>query len=246
MASLLAAQRIEEALPLFEQMLKDYPDTHYLHYAYGSALASLGRKEQAEAQFREEARVSPKSALPHMRLAALAIEAHRMKEARASAESAVKLAPQWAPAHEMLAKVLQASGSTSPGHDGTSHSEAAFIRPAADEELAAAYARGGQDQAEAHTEASLPPAGEDLAAKAPPNAMLETSRLPSAIIRQKRNAVPIGKKAGSRWGPCSTQPGGIQKQWLHSKSWYSSIPSGVPPGRCWAFQSLRPRTTRTH
>ena len=42
-AALLAAQHGEEALPLFEQMLEDYPDAHYLHYAYGSALLSLGR-----------------------------------------------------------------------------------------------------------------------------------------------------------------------------------------------------------
>ena len=165
-ASLLAARRIEEALPLFEQMLKDYPGTRYLHYAYGSALASLGRKEQAEAQFREEARVSPKSALPHMRLAALAIEAHRMKDAQVSAENAVKLAPQWAPAHEMLAKVLQASGSAAQATTELATAKRLSYVPAVDEELASAYARGGPDQAETHTEASLPPAGEDLAARA--------------------------------------------------------------------------------
>ena len=60
----LAEGNFDRALQGFQQMLKAYPTTPFLHYAYGSALIFRARFPEAEAQLREEVKLTPKSAMP--------------------------------------------------------------------------------------------------------------------------------------------------------------------------------------
>ena len=98
-AALLAQNNLEQALKSFEQMLKDYADTPYLHYEYGSTLASASRYDEAETQLRAEMRIMPRSALPHIRMASFALQRNHPREALQSAEQAIGLAPQSRAAH---------------------------------------------------------------------------------------------------------------------------------------------------
>jgi tetratricopeptide (TPR) repeat protein len=98
-AALLASSRYELAFASFEALEKDYPAAPFLHYAYGTALATLSRYDEAEIQLRKELQISPASELPHIRLASLALKRHRPADARPEAERAVELAHDSAEAH---------------------------------------------------------------------------------------------------------------------------------------------------
>jgi tetratricopeptide (TPR) repeat protein len=102
----LSQSKYEQAFPIFQQLLKDNPDTLFLHYAYGSALASLSQYDEAAAQLREEIRISPASALPYLRLASMYLRKHSADEALSNAQHAVELAPGSAEAHYLLGRTL--------------------------------------------------------------------------------------------------------------------------------------------
>lgn len=109
-AELLVTANFEQAFQSFQGMIRDYPNTPYLHYAYGSALDFNSRYDDAQVQLREETRVTPNSALPYMRLAAIALKTHRPADALPLAERAIELAPHSATAHKILAKTLTELG----------------------------------------------------------------------------------------------------------------------------------------
>jgi tetratricopeptide (TPR) repeat protein len=109
-ASAIAQNNSAKALSAFPSMLKDNPDIPYLHYAYGRALASAGRDEEALKQQREEARVSPNSALPWIEISQLEVRLQHPQEALHAAEEAVRRAPESSAAHRGLAQVLQLLG----------------------------------------------------------------------------------------------------------------------------------------
>ena len=109
-ASALAQNNSAKALTVFPSLIKDYSDTPYLHYAYGKALASAGRDEEALKQQREEARVSPKSALPWIEIAQIELGLQRSQEALHAAEQAVQRSPDSAASHRILGQVLQSFG----------------------------------------------------------------------------------------------------------------------------------------
>jgi len=111
-ATLLAARNMDAAFASFSRMLQEYPDTPYLHYAYGSALAAAGRNQEAEVQFREESRMSPKSPLPLIALASLAMQDKRPHDALVAAQQAKDLPPDLAAVHAALADAYQALGQT--------------------------------------------------------------------------------------------------------------------------------------
>ena len=98
-AALLSQSKYDPAFQMFDQMLKDYPNTPYLHYAYGAALSSISRYEEAQAQLREETRVNPQNVLAYTRLTSIALQLHHPEEALPSATRAVQIAPQLAEAH---------------------------------------------------------------------------------------------------------------------------------------------------
>ncbi|HMI51729.1 MAG TPA: tetratricopeptide repeat protein [Candidatus Saccharimonadales bacterium] len=101
---LLEQSKYDEAFPKLDALIKQNPATPFLHYAYGVALASLSEYPEAEAQFREEARLSPESELPHIRLASLALRSRRSAGAVAPAKRAIELAPNSAEAHYTLGR----------------------------------------------------------------------------------------------------------------------------------------------
>ncbi|HUA16272.1 MAG TPA: tetratricopeptide repeat protein [Verrucomicrobiae bacterium] len=109
-AELLVARDFERAFQAFQRMIQDYPDTPFLHYAFGSALDFHSRYDEAEVQLREETKITPRSALPYMRLAAVALKTRRPAEALPLAKRAVELAPESATAHQILAKALAELG----------------------------------------------------------------------------------------------------------------------------------------
>ena len=111
-ASLLANSKYDDAFVILQKLLKDYPNTPFIHYAYGSALASLSQYDEAETQLREEIRISPDSALPYIRIAFIALKTQRPGDALTAAQRAVQLAPHSAEAHYILGRALLSSGET--------------------------------------------------------------------------------------------------------------------------------------
>ena len=111
-ASLLANSKYDDAFAILQKLLKDYPNTPFLHYAYGAALASLSQYDEAQVQLKEEIRISPSSALPYVRLAFIDLKTRRADDALADAQRAVKLAPQSPEAHYVLGRALLGTGDT--------------------------------------------------------------------------------------------------------------------------------------
>jgi tetratricopeptide (TPR) repeat protein len=106
----LVAGRFDQASHLFQRMLRDYPDTPHLHYAYGSALDFHQQYEEAEKQLREQIRLTPRSAVAHVRLGAVLVKLHRSTDALPIAQRAAELDPRSAIAHKLLARVLNDLG----------------------------------------------------------------------------------------------------------------------------------------
>jgi len=109
-AAAIAENNSAKALAAFPVLLKDYPSTPYLHYAYGKALAFAGRDEEALKQQREETNISPNSSSPWIEIRQLELHLQRPQEAVHAAEEAVQRAPESAAAHKTLADTLQALG----------------------------------------------------------------------------------------------------------------------------------------
>src|SRR5215469_8107815 len=111
-AGLLADSKYDDAFVILEKLLKEDPNTPFLHYAYGAALASLSQYDEADAQLKEETRISPSSALPYIRLAFIGLKTHRGNDALADAQKAVRLAPESPEAHYVLGRALLGTGDT--------------------------------------------------------------------------------------------------------------------------------------
>jgi tetratricopeptide (TPR) repeat protein len=101
-----------EALDRFPALLQTYPNTPYLHYAYGLSLAKAGRDKDAIALMREETTVSPDSPLPWIEISRLQLHLGAVNEAVTSAQKAVTLSPTSRIAHESLAVALKSTGDT--------------------------------------------------------------------------------------------------------------------------------------
>ena len=93
-AALLANHEMDGAFRSFEQMLRDYPNTPYLHYEYGVALATASHFEQADAQLREEIRITPHSAAAYKGLAQALKGQGKSEEAAKASRQAAELATQ--------------------------------------------------------------------------------------------------------------------------------------------------------
>jgi tetratricopeptide (TPR) repeat protein len=103
-AALLLSSKYDAAFPKLQSLLRQYPATPFLHYAYGTALASLSQYDDAESQFRQELLISPASELPYSGLASIALKTRRPADAFSSAQRAVQLAPDSAEAHYLLGR----------------------------------------------------------------------------------------------------------------------------------------------
>ena len=101
---LLLASRYSEAFPAFQKLIAAHPATQWLHYAYGDALASLSRFDEAKAQMLAETRLSPRSSLPWIRIASIDVRQQQVPDALKAAQTAVTLSPDSAEAHYQLGR----------------------------------------------------------------------------------------------------------------------------------------------
>lgn len=101
---LLLASRYSEAFPAFQKLIATHPTTPWLHYAYGDALASLSRYDEAKAQMFAETRLSPASPLPWIRIASIDVRQQQIPDALKAAQTAVALSPDSAEAHYQLGR----------------------------------------------------------------------------------------------------------------------------------------------
>jgi tetratricopeptide (TPR) repeat protein len=104
----------EQARIALLELIKAYPATPYLHYAYGKTLAANFRNEDALREQRLEQTISPTSPLPQIEISRLLLIMKHAREALSAAERAVQLAPASADAHRGLAESLKATGSKAP------------------------------------------------------------------------------------------------------------------------------------
>jgi tetratricopeptide (TPR) repeat protein len=108
--SLLQQSKYDEAFPQFKLLLDRYPATPFLHYAYGTALIALSEFDEATAQMQAEMALSPRSELPLVRLASIALRQHDPATATAWSKQALALAPNSVEAHYLLGRAWLESG----------------------------------------------------------------------------------------------------------------------------------------
>jgi tetratricopeptide (TPR) repeat protein len=144
---LLLVSRYAEAFPEFQKLIAERPATPWLHYAYGDALASLSHYDEAKEEMRAEAKVSPGSALPWIRIASIDVRQHLPEEALKAAQSAVALAPDSAEAHYELGRAWLENGDAQKAIEALG--KASGIKPDNPEihfVLARAYAKANQPE----------------------------------------------------------------------------------------------------
>ena len=154
-ASAIAQNNSPKALAVFPSLLKDYPGTPYLHYAYGKALASAGLSEEALKQQREEAGVSPKSALPWIEISQLEFHLQHPQEALHAAEEAVQRSPNSSASHKTMGQVLQALGrKEKAAAELALAEELAPEKPPAEERLVQLYSNHAEARPDNNTQAT--------------------------------------------------------------------------------------------
>jgi predicted Zn-dependent protease len=105
-AAQLAQRHYDQAFSMLDVMLLKYPNTPFLHYAYGASLANISEFDRAQLQLREEIRINPESALPYIRFASVLLAVQQPAAAAEYAERAVRLAPNSPESHYVLGRVM--------------------------------------------------------------------------------------------------------------------------------------------
>jgi tetratricopeptide (TPR) repeat protein len=158
-ASAIAQNNSAKALSVFPPSLNDYPDTPYLHYAYGKLLASANRDEEALKQQREEARVSPNSALPWIEVSQLELHLQHPQEALHAAQEAVRRSPDSPTSHKTLGQVLQVLGRKEKAAAEFALAEKLSPeKPWPEERIARLYSNHTQANSKGNVQASAQPA----------------------------------------------------------------------------------------
>ncbi|HEY0758713.1 MAG TPA: tetratricopeptide repeat protein [Acidisarcina sp.] len=146
-AVLLQQGRYETAFAGFQRLLVKFPQTPFLHLAYGVALASLSKYDEAAEQMQQELLISPSSEWPNIRLAWIALRQHRAADALTPARRAVALAPDSAEAHYLLGRASLESGDPNTALDELRKADK--IAPGSAEvhfALGRAYSKAGQPE----------------------------------------------------------------------------------------------------
>jgi tetratricopeptide (TPR) repeat protein len=105
-ATLLTISHYPKAFEMFDELLRQNPSERGIHNAYGWALMSISRFDEAEAQFRAESALDAKDAAPVVGLAMAALKARQLELAIESSKRAVALAPRSARTHEIYGRAL--------------------------------------------------------------------------------------------------------------------------------------------
>lgn len=141
-AGLLSQRHYDQAFPIFDAMLREHPDTPFLHYAYGASLANISEFDRAQVQLREEIRLNPQSPLPHLRLASILLTLHQPESAVGFAKQALALAPTSPEAHYLLGRSeLELGDAQAAIHELETASRIAPGSPAVHFNLARAYSK---------------------------------------------------------------------------------------------------------
>jgi tetratricopeptide (TPR) repeat protein len=147
-AALLSESKYDLAFAKFEQLLQMNSRVPYLHYAYGTALASASRYDEAEKQFAEESVITPSSALPYLRRGAIALQLRHAEEAAQLAAHAVQLAPESGEGHYLSGRSLLELGKTTDAlHELETARTLAPNSPEVRFSLARAYTKAGKPEA---------------------------------------------------------------------------------------------------
>jgi len=102
-------ERRPEAKQIFEELVKTYPTTPGVHYAYGAFLMR-DSSELALEEFRRELQVSPRNVAALLHIAFEAIKQDRPQDGLSYAERAVRLEPGMPAAHNALGRILLETG----------------------------------------------------------------------------------------------------------------------------------------
>jgi protein O-mannosyl-transferase len=105
-ASLLATEKLEEAIDAFQNALKIDPSMGDAHENLARALVRSGRQQESLIHFRDAARLEPENASIHNIYAVMLGEAGRTDEAMQEFQIALRLAPGSAATHVNLANLL--------------------------------------------------------------------------------------------------------------------------------------------
>ncbi len=95
--SLSAAGRSEEAIPLFQKVIRINPYGKFtLYREFGTALANTGRLEEAVSAYKKAIQGSPNDIMSHLNLSPLlTVDMGRDKEARAEAAEVLRINPKF-------------------------------------------------------------------------------------------------------------------------------------------------------
>jgi len=122
-------------------LVNEHPQTPYLHYALGLALAAAGETKDALAAQQQETTISPQSALPLIQITTLQLVLHQFPEALRSAQKVVALAPNSSNAHNLLSKALEANGKDQQATEEIRKAASLLPeKPLVDSRIAAMYA----------------------------------------------------------------------------------------------------------
>jgi tetratricopeptide (TPR) repeat protein len=141
-ASILAGNDPVRTLASFQDLSKKFPSVPYLHYAFGVALASAGRDDEALLQQQEEVKFSPEIADAYIQTSLLKLRLHHPTDAVRAAEASVRLAPDSPAAHRALAQSLKAMGQEEKGATELRVADALGTeKPVRDQRIVQMYAR---------------------------------------------------------------------------------------------------------
>jgi len=102
----------EKAAAGYEALLKQYPATRGIHYAYGDYLLNQAHYEEGLKQMQEELRLNPDDAMASLQIAMTYIRTGRPGDAIPYAEKAVQLSPKLFASHYALGLALYRAGKT--------------------------------------------------------------------------------------------------------------------------------------
>jgi len=147
---LMALEHYNEAEPVLQQLIQEYPTTPFAHYAYGAMLSKFAQPEKASEQFKEEIKVNPDSAWPYIQLAYVYLNLKQYQDALTYSRKAHELVPDLFVPRYLSGRALLGLNQV---HDAADELEAAKdLAPSVAEiryNLAIALARDNQPKAAA-------------------------------------------------------------------------------------------------